>query len=255
MTRQTGCLLTSAVGMTLLGAALWWFFAVKLNDFEDPLLNASYAGSAAKVERLLDDGADPNRRGPRHHHTPLTLAPYRENADVIALLLDRGADVNLQNGTGATPLHVATHAGQVECARILLEHGADQSITNKYGQTPVFNAATKGPPAMAALLLKHPVDLAVRDVRGWQPLHAALRSNRLKESPEARFMIVRMLLGHGADPNFLNAGGWEEDSRHDSHIGRRAPGNPNRGNTPLAIARSNGFTNIVELLKSKGARE
>jgi len=56
---------------------------------------------------------------------------------------------------------------------------------------------------------------------------------------------------HGADPNANNAGEAREDSRHDSHIGFRKT-LPNGGDTPVEIARSNEFVEIVELLKKHG---
>ena len=60
-----------------------------------------------------------------------------------------------------------------------------------------------------------------------------------------------MLLKHGADPNATNPGGFERDSEHDSHVGYRRT-NPNAGNTPVAIAKSNGFNEIVTELIANG---
>ena len=45
-----------------------------------------------------------------------------------------------------------------------------------------------------------------------------------------------------------------DDGERDSHVGFRPKTLTNRGNTPLAIASSNGFTEIVQLLKEYGAR-
>jgi len=223
-------------------------------NFGDPLHNAAYHGDIATVRDLLENQSVPvDRRTDFGQYTALVLAGYTPHTNIVALLLDNGADVNAQDQTSMSALHCAAYKGWTDTARILLEHGADLSLTNSYGSTPLREAVGKGPPDLVALLLDSGASVSIRDQRGWQPLHAALRSSALSSS--ARVSIVTDLLDHGANPNFLNPGGWEEDSRHDSHIGYRPPGNPNRGNTPLAIARSNGFTNIVELLKATGAKE
>lgn len=223
-------------------------------NFGDPLHNAAYHGDIATVRDLLENQSVPvDRRTDFGQYTALVLTGYTTHTNIVALLLDNGADVNAQDQMRKSALHCAAYKGRTETARLLIKHGADLSLTNSYGFTPLREAVGKGPPELVALLLASGASVNVRDERGWQPLHAALRSNAL--SADTRIAIVEALLEHGADPNFLNPGGWEDDSNHDSHIGYRPPGNPNRGNTPLAIAKSNDFTNIIELLKSNGARE
>jgi len=223
------------------------------DDFGDPFHNAAYRGDTTSVQKCLSEGVPVDRRTEFGDYTALVLSGYTPYTNVVAMLLQHGADVNAQDEGGMSALHCAAYKGQIETARLLIQHGADLSLTNSYGFTPLREAVGKGPPELVALLLDSGASVSVRDQRGWQPLHAALRSNAL--SADARLAIVRLLLDHGADPNFLNPGGWEDDSNHDSHIGYRPPGNPNRGNNPLAIAQNNGFTNIVDLLRNRGARE
>jgi ankyrin repeat protein len=224
-----------------------------VDDFGDPFHNAAYRGNSVKLQELLSQGVSVDRRTQFGSYTALILTGYTPYTNVVDLLLKNGANVNAQDTTGMSALHCAAYKGQVDTARLLVQRGADLSLTNSYGFTPLLEAVVKGPPALVELLLVAGSSVSVRDCRGWQPLHAALRSNALK--PEERYRIVEHLLARGADLNFCNVGGWEDDSNHDSYVGSRPPGNPNRGNTPLAIARSNGFTRIVELLRSKGAKE
>jgi len=246
-------MMRQAIHVLLLGAALWLVGCGGFDDFGDPLHNAAYRGDAITVQKLLSAGVPVDRRTEFGGYTALMLSAYTSHTNVVAILLKHGADVNAQESSGMTALHCAAYYGRTEAARLLLGHGADVAVTNSYGFTPLREAVRSGPPEIVALFLDSGASVSARDQRGWQPLHAALRSDAL--SLDSRVAIVKALLEHDADPNFLNPGGWQEDSKHDSHIGYRPPGNPNRGNTPLAIARSNGFTNIVELLKSRGARE
>lgn len=248
MRRSAFRFLTCAAALVFAGCG------AQSENFGDPLHNAAYRGDLAVVRDLLETQSVPvDRRTAFGYYTALVLAGYTEHTHIVALLLNNGADVNAQDGMGMSALHCAAYYGRTETARLLIEHGANLTLTNSYGCTPLFEAVRKGPPELVALLLDSGASVGVRDQRGWQPLHAALRSDAL--APANRAAIVKALLDHDADPNFLNPGGWEEDSRHDSHLGYRPRGNPNQGNTPLAIARSNGFTSIVDLLKSRGAME
>lgn len=227
-----------AAGMFLLLLFYW-----KLDDFGDPLLNAAYSGNVKKVARLLEAGEDANKSD-SYGNTPLTLAAYADQTEIANLLIAHGARVSMKGSGGMTPLHCASYKGKVSVARVLLDHGAPVNVTDQYGFTPLLFAVVNGPPALVKLLLDHGADIHQRDPCGWQPIHRALRSNT--EEPLA---IVALLLEHGANPNA--SGGSPEP---DSHVGYRPRGNPNQGDTPLEIAESNRFLNIVGLLKKYGAK-
>jgi len=102
---------------------------------------------------------------------------------------------------------------------------------------------------MVKALLDAGSNIEVANNRGWRPLHVALRSTQTSDTD--RLAAVKVLLEYGADPNAVNAGGSENDFKHDSHVGYRRS-LPNKGNTPLSIANSNGFSEIVALLKAHG---
>ncbi len=239
------------IGLICVAWIIWHGHVLpRSNENKDEFFSAVESGNVVQVTRMLESGENPNKRS--IYGTPLTRAASAGQTAIVELLIERGADVDLTIfGTSYTPLSCAIQGKHVETAKALLERGADLSKATEYGGTPLLRASASGPPELVTLLLNHGADVRQRDDRGWQPLHVALRASQL--SDDERRSIVESLLAHGADPNGLNAGGWQEDSKHDSHIGRRTKTLPNKGNTPLAIALSNGFSGIVESLKAHGA--
>ncbi len=231
----------------LLAFPLAFFTLVDLNDFQNPMLNASRDGNTYEISRLLANGADPNTSD-RFGNTPLTIAAHFGRTDAAKLLLKNGAAVNGIAGR-MPPLHCAVNSEHPETVVCLLTKGADPNAADKYGTTPLAIAANNGNAILARLLLAAGANVEQEDGRGWRPLHIVLRST---DSSEAnRFATVCTLLEFGADPNANNAGGFEDDYKHDSRVGYRQT-LPNKGNTPVSIARSNGFTEIVSELRKHG---
>jgi uncharacterized protein len=252
MKKRLGCL-GIVIAVFALGYGALCLTTRNLDDFEDNFLNAVYAGDLAKVESMLKTGENPNKHD-SYGNNPMTLAAFAGHADVLTLLLAHGGRLDSRDNTGMTALHCAAYYNRIEAGKVLLKSGAAVTATNNYGFTPLSESVMKGFPDMVALLLSAGATVTNRDARGWQPLHQALRSNRMHAKTRTR--IISLLLDHGADPNTDNPGGWEEDSKHDSTASPFAifrHRNPNRGNTPLAIAESNGFQDIAELLRKHGA--
>lgn len=61
-----------------------------------PLCDAGNAGRLSKVQKLLDDGEDPNE-GDEHGYTPLLCALLQGHLDVAEALYEAGADVNAED--------------------------------------------------------------------------------------------------------------------------------------------------------------
>jgi ankyrin repeat protein len=80
------------------------------------------------IERLLEDGANPNAR----------TREYSHERRFILVVVGSVAWVDL---TGQTPFLRAAAAGDVEIMRLLLAHGADPNIATDAGTTPLMVAA------------------------------------------------------------------------------------------------------------------
>ena len=91
---------------------------------ETALLEAARQGDRAKVEALLNEGADIDSRS-RYGATPLFFAADRGHLDLVKLLVERGASLDIEDTFYRTsPLHRALGAKHFVVAQYLLKHGA-----------------------------------------------------------------------------------------------------------------------------------
>jgi len=237
-----------ALLLVLLAMPLIYFATVDLDDFQDPLLNASRDGNVDTINELLASGVDPNKTD-SYGNTPLSIAAHFGKSETIELLLKSGAHIDGIDGK-MSPLQCAAYSRHAETARLLLKYNADPNRADQYGRTPLAIAASHGDAILAKLLLEAGANVEQADKFGWRPLHVALRSTQT--SNPGRLATVKTLLEYSADPNANNIGGHEKDGQHDSHIWSRTAPLPNEGNSPVAIAKSNGFVEIVDLLEANG---
>lgn len=111
--------------------------------------------------------------------------------------------VNQHRLDGEAPLHLAARAGNCEAIEILLDHGADVNVFDDYGNTPLHRAIRSEPleesPA-AKLLLSHGAALEPRDEWGFTPVMLALRRGNTE--------LVRFLAEAGADLKAADFSSW-----------------------------------------------
>jgi hypothetical protein len=150
------------------------------------------------------------------------LAIIRGNIEALRLLIERGADVNARNADGRLPLHDCFELNHDDFTKILLDSGAvvdvcaaaahgmndrlreilashpEDANDLQTGNSPLGWAAYGHQPESAKILLRHGavVDRAPYDARAWGP--AAMVASK---------DVARVLLEHGADPNWRDEGG------------------------------------------------
>jgi ankyrin repeat protein len=163
-----------------------------------PLHRAVAFADLAKVEALLDAGADVND-GVRSDEpinsnwgdTPLHIAAQDGREQIVRLLIARGADVNRANDRGNTPLHRAVEYPGVVTA--LLDAGAKPNAPDAQGRTPLHWAAIGGANSTMTVLLARGADVKAVDLQGQTALHYAAR--------EGNTAAIAALIGAGADPS------------------------------------------------------
>eukprot|EP00756_Hemistasia_phaeocysticola_P054077 Hpha_TRINITY_DN3001_c0_g2::TRINITY_DN3001_c0_g2_i1::g.138619::m.138619 len=144
-----------------------------------PLHIAAAMGAVARMEALLEDGADVDEEKLEDGTTPLHQAVTTCKGEAVQLLVEKGANIGAIARSGATPLHMAAAIGCVPAARILLESGADADYKHAFaGTTALHFASEMGRVGVISELCKRGADPNAEKVTGGTPLHSAADSNQ-----------------------------------------------------------------------------
>lgn len=155
------------------------------NELDRELLEASRAGRAEGVEKLLKQGADVNAR---------EVLPEPESDEEAV-----PADWN--EGAGGTALILSSAAGHSEVVQILLRAGADVNAVDERGWPAILRAAYFGHAGIVRALVESGASPDAREtIEGGTALHFAVRQNHAD--------TIRLLLDAGADPNAALTNGW-----------------------------------------------
>ncbi|XP_021315477.1 tankyrase-2 isoform X1 [Sorghum bicolor] len=239
---------------------------------EDALLRAAFDGDlrlVKKMTRVLDGGEERGAEKVRAVRSSnglgaLHLAAARGKLPVCRYLVDDlGLDVNSINEAGLTPLTCAIDAGSVDVVQYLLNNGADTETLISTGLTPLVYAVGKGNcEIVQALLCKGAYVDALTTVGA--ALHLAAQNGRDD--------IVKVLLDHHADGFLIflisqqhNKIAWGVNRPLIYAISARSlkcvkllieAGADVQGigtETPLALAATDGLTDILKCLVQAGA--
>lgn len=167
---------------------LYWLGASL--EKRDDLSVAIEEYSVKKVEKLLDQGFDINRKD-ADGLTPLHQALQMSTPDIALSILQYGADIEAETVDGWRPIHSAARRGSEDLVRLCLEYNADSLARTGDGQTALHKVCESTNLNAARLLLENEVDIEAADKWGYRPLHTAATTGRQD--------TVKLLLEYGAD--------------------------------------------------------
>jgi ankyrin repeat protein len=193
----------------------------------------------AKVQLLLERGANPKAVSQRGR-TALSLAARSDrSADIVKLLMTAGADVRAVDAAKMTVLHSASAGNDTETIRQVINAGAEVNAADFAGFTPLIHAASNQNLEAVRLLLAKGADVNARSGDGsyqkvkagsialgyFTPLTAA--------APLGSHDLITVLLDAGAKINVADV----------------------RGMTPLMLAVANDRQNldVIKVLIARGA--
>ncbi len=161
----------------------------------------------------------------------LIAAAYANDVDEARRLIEAGADVNAKDETVQSAYLIATSqvGDHPRLLELTLANGADVRSLDGYDGTGLIRAADRGFTTIVARLLETEIDIDHVNRLGWTALLEAII---LGDGDAAHVEVVRQLVEAGADVNLADG----------------------EGVTPLAHAESRNYTEMVEILRSAGAR-
>lgn len=198
---------------------------------EARMISAAQRGDTEAVNTLLEEGASVNARD-ENARTALVAAAYENHVDVARLLVRAGASVNAKDETEQSAYLISTSevGDDPRLLELTLRNGANVKSLDSYDGTGLIRAAERGHVEIVKELLKTDIDVDHVNNLGWTALLEAII---LGDGGMRHTEVVRLLVDAGADVNLADG---------------------DEGVTPLEHARRRGHEEIVEILKSAGAR-
>ncbi|MBI4640978.1 MAG: caspase family protein [Candidatus Tectomicrobia bacterium] len=165
---------------------------VPFTAYANDLISAIREGNSAKVNALLNGGADVNAKD-KDDRTALMYAAAKGDPAIVQALLDRGAEVNVKDKDGRTALIYAAPKGDFNVMKALLDKGADVNAADaRGGGTALIYAARKGDPALVKALLEKGADV--------NAAQAGTQGTALTNAAEnGHIDVVKLLLDYRAD--------------------------------------------------------
>jgi ankyrin repeat protein len=218
---------------------------------------------------LIAAGADVNMEDDMMGYTPLIYAIIDGNKEMAELLISKGADINIQDTRmGYTPLMWALNSNKEDLAGFLIDKGADFKIKSNDGATALILACGVSP-EIAKNLLQKGADIHVRTEKGLGVFSQCITMGMMRENEKITPEFAEFLLAQGAEIDEKNTvGGYKgytplfwatlygetDVVKFLAEKGADVNSVAENGKTPLSVATEAGHEEIVEILKSHGAK-
>lgn len=157
--------------------------SVKKNDYE-------------KAKESISSGTDVNIKS-RKGLTPLHIATNNNNIKIVELLLEKGANVNIDTSSiGLKPIHIACYNNNnnIEMVKLLLSHGAKVNVKkSSHWYTPLLYAVKNDNVEIAKLLINNDaqVNVEIKTYYGkFTPLIYSVVNNNID--------MMKLLINNGA---------------------------------------------------------
>ncbi|MDB5849901.1 MAG: hypothetical protein JWP29_3653 [Rhodoferax sp.] len=196
-------------------------------------------------------------------YTGLLAAAQRGDLAKVDKLIAQKADLNLRDEQGRTPLQVATFARQVPVVRALAQAGADLALLENDRYDAVTIAAVADDEATLAALLAAGASAKLTTSR--YDGTALIAAAHLGHDG-----VVRQLIAAGAPLDHVNNLHWtaviesivlgDGGPRHQRTLQALIAAGANlqladrQGNTPLQLARTRGYAQMVRMLEQAGTK-
>jgi len=193
------------------------------------LFAAAQRGDGAALATALAAKADVGARDPQGR-TPLHVATFARQREAIRALVRAGADLGAMENDRYDAVTIAAVADDEETLRVLLSLGASAKlVTSRYDGTALIAAAHLGHDGVVRQLIAAGAPLDHVNNLHWTALIEAVV---LGDGGSRHVATLRALLAAGANPQLTDR----------------------EGRTPLQLARSRGYAEMVRWLEQAGAK-
>jgi ankyrin repeat protein len=183
----------------------------------------------SEIEKLIAAGEKPNIQD-SNSRTPLHVAVFSGHQDATRALLRLGANPNALDAQKYDAVTIASVKNDVPMLKLVLEGGASaKNITSPYEGTALIAAAHLGHAEIVRTLIAAGAPLDHVNNLGWTAL---IESIVLGDGGRNHTDTLEALVKAGANVNIADR----------------------QGVTPLALARSRNYANMVRILEAAGAR-